>query len=564
VNIYDAATFVLQQSLSTPGIVRKIQCSPDGSILFFAHSISITMWDVQTGGLIHTFTVQAEISDIAVSPTGTPIACGLFNGSVTFWETYTKKEGVGFGNGQPVITIHWLSLHELAVATQDSVYVYDFDVGGISSSFSISSHVWGMVYSVDKDVDIGLNEDGDDKDRNVPKGRFMVGTSLPDQGGLVSQKQSCFLRITKPKKRHILLEQLSVYLGGPQGQESPLNPSPAYLGQLSSPTLVGKEIACITSPSGVQSFDIISYDWTNNPPLLGAATSVAISLNRNLVAQTKDSIQIFSIDVLTSGGTHNNIHPSHIYPLGKNHIICFLQPSRHLTLLELETLQELHPDDGDIPLLGSLLVDKSASARASSGRGLLAEFGVSFVMQKWQSGAPLPEWTEAADEDAPLRGWSPKCTRVVAIHNSPQPELRVEDAKSGVIIAALPLQHDELRMGKIYDLIFNSEARFYVKIDGPGWRVQIPHDVLVSPWGGYSHRIIKGEPVTLSEPRPTPPYTLDANCEWVVDAESRKICWISPGDLRRGNGGHFWAGLSLVMVGGDGIVRKLTFKEPDC
>jgi len=270
------------------------------------------------------------------------------------------------------------------------------------------------------------------------------------------------------------------------------------------------------------------------------------------------------VTVLTSGEAHNNIRPSHVYPLGKNHIICLLQSNRHLTLLELETLQEIRPDDSATLLLRSLLADKSASARASSGCGFVAEFGISLIMRKWKSGAPLPEWTEVGDEDVPLRGWSPKCTRVVAIHNFPQPELRIKDTERGVIIAVQPLQHDDLRTGKIYDLVFDSEARFYVKVDGPGLHVQIPHDIVALPSGGYSHMIVKGEPVTLSEPRPTPPYTLDVNCEWVVDAESRKVCWISPGDLRRGHGGHFWAGSSLVMVGGDGIVRKLTFKNPDC
>ena len=68
----------------------------------------------------------------------------------------------------------------------------------------------------------------------------------------------------------------------------------------------------------------------------------------------------------------------------------------------------------------------------------------------------------------------------------------------------------------------------------------------------------------MSEPRAMPPYALDANREWVLDRESRKICWIPPGNVRRGNGGHFWAGLSLVMVGDDGVVKKLSFKESDC
>jgi len=119
-------------------------------------------------------------------------------------------------------------------------------------------------------------------------------------------------------------------------------------------------------------------------------------------------------------------------------------------------------------------------------------------------------------------------------------------------------------MGEIYDIAFDSETRFYLKIDGPGKHLQIPYDIATSPSGIYSHTITEGEPVHLSDPRPIPPYRLDANYEWVLDTKSRKICWIPPGNLRRGDGGHFWSGLSLVMLGDDGVVRKLTFKDPDC
>jgi hypothetical protein len=337
-----------------------------------------------------------------------------------------------------------------------------------------------------------------------------------------------------------------------------------YLGELSSPTLVSEEIVCITPPSGVQLFNIRSLRQTSNkPPLLDAATSVAVSLNRNLVAQTKDSIQILSLDILTSGETRKDVRSSHVYPLGENHIVCLLQPDKHLALLELETLRELRPDDKASPLR-SLLKNKSASARASFGRGLVAQSGASVIIQAWQSGAPLPERTEAADGEAPLIGWSPECTRIVTVYGSPRRELRVKDAKDGTLLADLPLGDDELGTGEVYDLTFDSETRFHLKVDGPGLHVQILHDIIPSPSGPYSHTITKGGPVRLSEPRATPPYTLDANCEWVVDAESRKVCWISPGDIGRGNGGHFWAGLSLVTVGDDGVVRKLSFKAPDC
>jgi WD40 repeat protein len=129
VNIYDAVTGVLQQSLSPSETVTKIQASPDGSTLFFAHSSSVTMWDVQTGGLIHTFTTQSEVNDIAVSTSGDHIACGSSDGSVRFWNIHTKKEGRGFGNGQPVVTICWLSPQKFAVATQNSLYICDVTAG---------------------------------------------------------------------------------------------------------------------------------------------------------------------------------------------------------------------------------------------------------------------------------------------------------------------------------------------------------------------------------------------------------------------------------------------------
>ena len=168
-----------------------------------------------------------------------------------------------------------------------------------------------------------------------------------------------------------------------------------------------------------------------------------------------------------------------------------------------------------------------------------------------------------AGEGVILSGLSPKHTRTVTVYGSPQLKLCVKDTKHGTMLANLPLGHSNLGAGEVYDLTFHSETRFYLKIDGPGWHIEIPYDIIESPSGSYSHTITTGEPVSLLEPRETPLYTLDMNNQWVTDTESRKICWIPPGNIRRRSGGHFWAGLSLVMVG-DGVVRKLTFKAPDC
>ena len=530
VNIYDAVTFVLRQSLHTPETVTKIQGSPDGSYLFFAHPCSVSMWDVQTGGLTHTFTTQSQITDISVSM-GDHIAYGSSDGSVALWNTHTKEEGQGFGNGQPVVTICWLTPWELAVATQDSIYIRNIVVGRTSGSPSIPGRVWGMVYS-------------------PSSGELLVGASQPGKGvdqelyafGIISVRE---LTWTHSQKKIIWIQQPRMYLR-----------------PLQHPTLVGEEIVFITPPSGVQSFNAKSYDLTSNPPLLDMATSVAVSLNRNLVVQTEGSIQIFSLDVLKHGGARNHKRLSHIYPLGETHIICRRQANNYPAVFELKTLRKLHPNNDTWPLM-SLPTNKPPHVRASFIRGLVAEFGISVVQEAWRSGTSLPGWTEAVYEDAPLSGLSPDCTQIVTFYGSPRWELHLKGAKNGGVLAKLPLKRDSFGAGKVYDVVFDSKTRFHLKIDGPGWHVQVPHDIIPSPSRHYSHTITKGKPRPLSEPRKTPPYTLDANCEWVVDAGSRKICWIPPGNVRRGNNGHFWAGLSLVMVGDDGVVRKVSFKEPD-
>ena len=537
INIYDAVTFVLRQSLCAPETVTGIEDSPDGSILFFVHSFTVTMWDTQTGGLIHTFATKSEINDVAVS--STHIACGMSDGSVTHWNIHTKVEGGSSRSGRLVIAIFWLSPQEIAVATQSTLYICDVIVGDILGRFSIPGHVWGVVYL-------------------EAKNEYLVGTSPPSWRG--DQEESFFVRCQLPK---LDSHQRKLF----RFKFKNLGWSTAHSGQLSSPTLVGEDIVCITPPNGVQLFNTSSYKWTNSPPLLSAATSVAVSLNRNLVVQTKDSVQIFSVSVLTSvltsGEAHNVGSKSHIYPLGENHIICVLQPTRRITLLQLETLEKVYPDDDTLPP-GPLIEDQLASVHALFGYGLVAEFGLSTVVEAWQTGTPLPEWTETAEEGVSLYAWSPECTKIVMIHHSPRQELWVKDVKGGAVLANLYLGDDDLGVGEVYDIAFDSEAKFHLKIDGPEQHIQIPYEINVSPCGHYSHTITKGEPVLLPKHRAIPPYTLDKNCEWVLDAKSRKICWISPGDIRRGDGGHCWAGLSLVMVGDDGVIRKLTFKDPEC
>ena len=126
--VYNAVTGILQQSLSPLETVKKIQASPDGSTLFFEHSLSIAMWNVQTGGLVYTFTVQSEVNDVLLSETGDYIAC-IFHDSVILWNTRNKQGGKGFKNNEPVMAICWASPQKLVVATQNSICTHSVATG---------------------------------------------------------------------------------------------------------------------------------------------------------------------------------------------------------------------------------------------------------------------------------------------------------------------------------------------------------------------------------------------------------------------------------------------------
>lgn len=526
VNIYDAVTFALGQSFHTPQSVTSIQGSGDGSILVSAHSRSVTSWDIQTGGLIDTLNTRSEINDMVISQTAGHIACGLSDGSVAFWNAHTKIEG-SFGNSQPVVTVCWLSSAELVVATKSSIYIADIVTGSTSNSFCVPGTVWGMVV-LSGDV-------------------LMMGTSKLEAGG---DQESCYFSSIMCKRE---LSGQSQWTFRHMGGQAPI-----YRGHLTSLIHMGDEIACITPPSGVQVFSAVHGPRTK-PSLLKKARSVAVSLQRNLVVQTEDSVQIFSIEVLASDTPGKDAQLSNVSPLGEKHVVC-LRIDRRLTIIELETLRKLRPGVDALPL-----ANPSTSTRASCGRGLVAEFGASMIIQAWQSLAPLPRWIQSGEENALLGVLSPACARIATLYSLPQWELRVKDATNGNVLAKPPPLDDGFKgAGVAYDLTFDSETEFSLKVDGPGYHVQIPYSITVSKSGQYPCKIIKGNPVPLSEPRKTPSYTLDTNCEWVLDSQSRKVCWIPPENIRRGGGGHCWVGVSLVMLGNDGVVRKLSFKELGC
>lgn len=88
INVYDPVTGVLRLTLKSPQPVGKVAGSPDGSVLFCSHRCPdvITMWDTRTGGLIHPFTVDFEVRDIAVSLKAKLLASCSLDGTFRYWE----------------------------------------------------------------------------------------------------------------------------------------------------------------------------------------------------------------------------------------------------------------------------------------------------------------------------------------------------------------------------------------------------------------------------------------------------------------------------------------------
>jgi WD40 repeat protein len=228
------------------------------------------MWDVQTGGLTHTFATRSEITDVAVSTTGDHIACGSSDGSVIFWNIHTKAEGKSFRERSAGCS------HLLVVVLISSRLRLRQPF--ISTSIASRGTLEKLLHSR---LCVGNGLFG---------GREpLVGTSLPGQG---AGQQLYFSGSAKPGvcmgSGRTGFTQLLKYPGNDEATRY------VSRGTVESHACGYREL-CASPHQAEYSGSIPEpYERLDNPPLLDAAMLVAVSLNRNLVVQTKDSIQIFS------------------------------------------------------------------------------------------------------------------------------------------------------------------------------------------------------------------------------------------------------------------------------
>ena len=517
VDIYDSITGVLRLSLSSVAPVRAMSGSPDGSILFCAHqALSITSWDIQTGGLIHTLVLERDAEELAISLTGRYLACGSSNNSVRAWEVANQMEGAVMWTRSPATHFCWLEQEEyLAVSEGVSVDIWDIVAGTTLSSFTIPHPVHYMVYSQK------LN-------------RLAFTATFPDETAITIINHQHRIPIIPPTISHWIRQKFTCFAFSPATEE----------------------FVCGMETHGLQILHVFTERW-RHVEYPHTMTSVSSLPNRTLAAEFAGSgVQLLDLDGEYTAFRQPTI-PLTLHPFDHDQIIAILPTRRdRIVLLELATLsqllaipiQETHktPTDRTHVLCASLDNNMAVYCFKDWDRAYL---------QLWKFNNIHPKWTAEIGEFPSIGGISPEGTRILTFHDiDNQTSICVWDTTSGRLRAQLRI--DAIRP---FDITFDSEEEFYSHHDT--YSVPYVIDVFSSSAPASSgHSIDRCDPQPLIGGPRKRCYDVDDTYEWVVSG-SKKVCWIPPGYIGLGQPSYWWVGHSLVMAGQDGTLRRLTFRE---
>ena len=510
VGIYDSVTGALRLSLNPGDLVTTMGGSPDGSMLFCAHQqLSITVWDIQTGGLVHTFVPEGKAEDIAVSLTGRYLACGLSDGSVKIWEVANKAEVSNFNSGSPAVHLCWLEpAEQLAVASEESVRVWDVFAGKALRSFVLKGSVRGVAYA-------------------QKLGKFAIVTTSGAESVITfvdSQTRTPFLRRTPRQISCFTFSQIT------------------------------KELVCgMTAPGlGLFSVPACRRRKFDHPAMI---TSVSVLPNGTAVANvTGSGIQLLSLDKRHTPPRQPTTSILTVHPFDEGKIIAITPTNRdHTTLLESATMSTLLT----IPVRTDTITTDRLPIICASLKHRIAFRLAGGFLEMWRFGDKSPAWAKFISTWVGVGGISPSGSRLVVMdeHGS-RTLIWVWNTGSGECEAekcvGLPWPTHPLEIG------FESEDEFISHHDS--YRVPFGISPAEQDPHGYSHSVIRREQLPLAE-RPQRYYDVDDAREWVVYS-SKRICWIPPGYIGSGDDGYWWAGDMLIMFGQDKVLRNLTFQKP--
>ena len=528
INIYDAVTGVLKLSLDPLRRVTKAESSSDGTILFCAHQCSreITLWDMQTGGLIYTFTTEFDIYDIAVSSMGKYLASCSSDGTFGLWEVESRCESLRL-LGEPVVSICWMIPEDqIALAHKGTVVVLETTTGKTLHTFDVGECVGGVVFSA---------------------GRH--GLAVLSTSGIQSRITFIDIRMGQLLFSSFLSTHISCF------------------------TFSGGGVVCGTGTGDLRRVRVTPYSlhWDEHMSQLGTMHSIDLLQSGHLVVNVGGSIQV--LEPTTPSGTGLNPEISHVYPLDSGRAICASSRARgNADLVDMETMKTrvgygVTPGDPDSSFTPRIL------CASPDRRTTILNFAMTgrTIPKPQVIYRAFPEWESDLLQPVLLVALSPGGGELVIVVDSVDGGwgFRVVDVLDGKII------FPATQTGKQpQNIAFTSKAEFYTDHEDEDCRketsrTQESHpDRLVTRCVRTTFVLNPRSPADmiskLSEERilSIHPYELDKNLEWVVDAKSRRVCWLPPDYVTGIENGHFFVGSSIIMAGRDGIPRKLTFREP--
>jgi WD40 repeat protein len=510
VGVYDSVTGVLRLSLSLADPAQAIRGSPDGSILFCAHKTpSVTAWDMQTGGLIHTFVSEQNAEDIAVSLNGRYLACRLSDRSFEVWEVSGTMEGAAIWTGSSITCFCWLEPEEhLAVSTGGSVCVWDIVAGTALRSYPIQYPVRRMVYS-----------------QKINRLAIMASSGLEGVMAVINPQTGT------STASHWIYQNVPCF---------------AF-------SQTAEELVCGMETHGIQLFNI-STQRLRHIEYQDTMTSVSCLQNGTVVANFMDSgIQLLSLDGTRHAPSQQlTISPLTMHGFDQNRIIVIFPTSRdHILLLEPATLSRLLKVPVDNT---SLTPTDDTTILCASYKNQTAvyffEEGDTGFLQLWRFREEVPRWTVEVDGVPKICRISPTGVRLVTLHTKARSSrVCVWDTHNGQLNAQLedipPPLDIEFASDTEFSLQYKTHRKPYavrfwgLAICGKQW---------------FLPPLCEG----LQERRH---FSVDYTNDWVLDG-SKRICWIPPGYIGSTQPSYCWVGHSLVMVGQNATLRSLTFTLP--
>ena len=423
--IYDSITGALRLSLSPADPVWTIEGTPDGSTLLCTHrKPSITAWDTQTGGLVHTLTLDGEVRRVAICLEGRYAACAHSDGSVKILEVSGKTGSVTFGSGSSVTHLCWLeSGKQLVITREASVQLWDVVSRQILRSFPTQGPICSMVYSPRLNKFATVAASGGESIVTVVDP--LTGTSSTDRS---SQRISC-----------VAFSQTT------------------------------KQLVCGMKDRGIELFSITARDWKqfNHPATI---TSISTLASGTVVANvTGSGIQLLSLDEgYTPPQQQTFSAPTewHALDRGKIIVVPSTNPSR-VTLLESSTMSPLLTIP--VPPAKNITIDRPPILCASLQHRVAVQHTESTHetrLELWRFGMGYPEWVDTKSTGRRLvGGLSPSGSRLVVLHEVNRAiHVRIWDVRNGELQA-----HRQITTAHPHTpplgVEFKSEERFYSQHD---------------------------------------------------------------------------------------------------